>query len=340
MEKTKNCWVIPTDKPSRLFKLSGDLHLHTEEGIDPKRNQNIYITSDEEIKASDWCIDDRNTLNKIINVSDNEYLMFENGNSVKNTKCKKIILTTDQDLIADGIQAISDEFINWFVKNPSCEEVEVSDYIKQIGWESDENGRDMILNKRFYEIIIPKEEPKQREVFLMNANETIDTRSIVEKMKPLQEQWQKDMEKSLNTKQESILKCELCKTYPRLEGTNKCESCYSVVRQVLEQDPRFKDTLLSDLRKKQETSSVGAENQIFKIVLDEKWIPNKVSIIEADNNSVLNKQETLEEITEQIQKDCHKFVESIISKVTYQDATNTFLFMKLAELTLKLKKYE
>ena len=52
------------------------------------------------------------------------------------------------------------------------------------------------------------------------------------------------------------------------------------------------------------------------------------------------KQETLEEITEQIQKDCHKFVESIISKVTYQDATNTFLFMKLAELTLKLKKYE
>ena len=49
------------------------------------------------------------------------------------------------------------------------------------------------------------------------------------------------------------------------------------------------------------------------------------------------KQETLEEITEQIQKDCHKFVESIISKVTYQDATNTFLFMKLAELTLKLK---
>ena len=55
---------------------------------------------------------------------------------------------------------------------------------------------------------------------------------------------------------------------------------------------------------------------------------------------IIRKQETLEEITEQIQKDCHKFVESIISKVTYQDATNTFLFMKLAELTLKLKKYE
>ena len=141
-------------------------------------------------------------------------------------------------------------------------------------------------------------------------------------------------------KEESILKCDICKMYPRLEGTNKCESCYSVVRHFLEQDLRFKDNLLPDLRKKQETPSVGAENQIFKIVLDEKCRPNKVSMIETDNNSVLNKQETLEEITEQIQKDCHKFVESIISKVTYQDATNTFLFMKLAELTLKLKKYE
>ena len=140
-------------------------------------------------------------------------------------------------------------------------------------------------------------------------------------------------------KEESILKCDICKMYPRLEGTNKCESCYSVVRNFLEQDPRFKDNLLPDLRKRQETPSVGVGNQIFKIVLDEKCRPNKSSIIETDNNSVLNKQETLEEITEQIQNECHSFVESV-PNVNYQDATNTFLFMKLAELTLKLKKYE
>ena len=66
MEKTKNCWVIPTDKPSRLFKLSGDLHLHTEESIDPKRNQNIYITSDEEIKMQDWCITAKGNLLQMI----------------------------------------------------------------------------------------------------------------------------------------------------------------------------------------------------------------------------------------------------------------------------------
>jgi hypothetical protein len=37
----------------------------------------------------------------------------------------KIILTTDPNLIKEGVQAIDDEFLEWFVKNPSCEEVEV-----------------------------------------------------------------------------------------------------------------------------------------------------------------------------------------------------------------------
>ena len=60
-------------------------------------------------------------------------------------------------------------------------------------------------------------------------------------------------------KEETILKCELCKRYPRLEGTNKCESCYSVVRHFLEQNPKFKDKLLPDLRKRQETLEEVAE---------------------------------------------------------------------------------
>ena len=202
-----------------------------------KIGKELFITSDEEIKGGDWCY---HPLLKWGSVIKSKY-------DEPNSTMKKIILTTDQELIKDGVQAIDDEFLEWFVKNPSCEYIEI------------ENVYDKFLNsgkrsvsdfRKKYKIIIPKEESKQ---------------------------------------------CELCKRYPRLEGTNKCESCYSVVRHVLEQDPRFKDTLLPDLRKKQETSSVGVGNQIFKIVLDEKWIPNKVSIIEADNNSVLNKQETLEE---------------------------------------------
>jgi hypothetical protein len=61
----------------------------------------------------------------------------------------KIILTTDQYLIKDGVQAIDDEFLEWFVKNPSCEGVDVYND-KSVGYEYDH-----------YSIIIPKEEPKK-----------------------------------------------------------------------------------------------------------------------------------------------------------------------------------
>ena len=77
-------------------------------------------------------------------------------------------------------------------------------------------------------------------------------------------------------KEETILKCELCKRYPRLEGTNKCESCYSVVRHVLEQDPRFKDTLLPDLRKKQESLEEVAEKFIKKQNFNSLEIDDKI----------------------------------------------------------------
>jgi hypothetical protein len=56
----------------------------------------------------------------------NDSLKFIDNN------CKKIILTTDQDLIKDGVQEINDEFLEWFVKNPSCEEVKVVD-VRSLG---------------------------------------------------------------------------------------------------------------------------------------------------------------------------------------------------------------
>jgi hypothetical protein len=65
---------------------------------------------------------------------------------------QKIVLTSDEDLIKEGVQAIDDKFLEWFVKNPSCEEV---DFIKIVGGNSIGN----LLGA--YEIIIPKEEPKQ-----------------------------------------------------------------------------------------------------------------------------------------------------------------------------------
>ena len=78
-------------------------------------------------------------------------------NSFRYEDVKKIILTTDQDLIKDGVQTIDDEFLEWFVKNPSCEFVEVKE--KQ-HFEADKSKRINPLNGVYYsyKIIIPQEE--------------------------------------------------------------------------------------------------------------------------------------------------------------------------------------
>jgi hypothetical protein len=111
--------------------------------------QHIYITSDEEIKdvrphKGKWQLEKGQILNKFPN-----YL-------TDLSECKLVILTTDPDLIKDGVQAIDDEFLEWFVKNPSCEEVEVEKKsyieIKEISYEGDFQNVEYVN----YKIIIPQ----------------------------------------------------------------------------------------------------------------------------------------------------------------------------------------
>jgi hypothetical protein len=134
----KNIHILPTDKPSRLILDKDDNILHLQivnvfmEHQYLVENQHIYITSDEEIKEGDWFYDTDS--NKIgINYNPND--------------CKKIILTTDQDLIKDGVQPIDDKFLEWFVNNPSCESVDLDTF----------SMRDKVL----YNVVFPKEVPKQ-----------------------------------------------------------------------------------------------------------------------------------------------------------------------------------
>ena len=165
----KNVFLIPTEKPSRLLcnhtlksfcfqkeengmfvndgKVSGASFWSIEKaknnGFNP---QHIYITSDEKITSSkDWFIDIKDNRNHLhqVGYSLDSYEWIEQHNP---QYFKKIILTTDQDLIKDGIQAIDDEFLQWYVKNPSCEYVEI---VKCRGY--------LHLS---YMIIIPQEEPK------------------------------------------------------------------------------------------------------------------------------------------------------------------------------------
>jgi hypothetical protein len=137
----KNVHIIPTDKPSRLIKQThGKLRLSeiTFKGqIASGVTQNIYITSDEEIKFDEYYLGEDSNIYCLV--------------SGVNYNGKKIILTTDQDLIEDGVQEIPEYFlIHYIVGNNPIEYVEIKEHLESIDT--------MKIN---YELIIPKEEPKK-----------------------------------------------------------------------------------------------------------------------------------------------------------------------------------
>jgi hypothetical protein len=167
----KNIHLLPTDKPSRLFKFANQLHLDTIPK-DYYKKYNIYITNSEEIKEGDWYLN--LTLQICQKSKDKDYLkgVYES--------CKKIILTTDQDLIADGVQAIDNEFLEWFVKNPTCRFVDVKKRYSEF-------TVDPFVG---YRIIIPQEEPKQETLTYTEAakkEERIFNSTMMSKQETLEE---------------------------------------------------------------------------------------------------------------------------------------------------------
>jgi hypothetical protein len=162
----KNIHLISTDKTTGIFKSGGNLLFSimnkvrtTHEGF------HLSITSDEEIKEGDYRL---NIQRDYYKKADKEGLAYYNK---RNDVFKKIILTTDQDLIADGVQSIDDEFLEWFVKNPSCDFVEVEKenicarcYSNDVDecWSAKECSDGKYLKIR-YKIIIPQEELKTSE---------------------------------------------------------------------------------------------------------------------------------------------------------------------------------
>ena len=161
----KNIHLISTDKPSRLHLGDSGLVLcDLNFGRNTINGQNIYITNSEKPKDGDWCfgMDGIFQYKGKVNLPDVELP-------------KKIILTTDPDLIKDGVQAIDDEFLEWFVTNQSCEDVEVKrNYLGskclKCGFienhdEVDTENCPKCSNTRYehlylHKIIIPQEEPK------------------------------------------------------------------------------------------------------------------------------------------------------------------------------------
>lgn len=156
-----NIHVLPTDKPSRLVldTVNNNLFLTTTKdfGTNIMKFQNIYITSDEKPKQGDWHFKNDKMVTK--------------SHLIDNT-CKKIILTTDQDLVKDGVQAIDDEFLEWFVKNPTCEEIEIIyGLFNPMGRQVDpmnlgQNHSECVWE---YKIILPAEE-RERGITITNIS--------------------------------------------------------------------------------------------------------------------------------------------------------------------------
>ena len=117
----KNVHIVSTLNPSKLIKnnlgygIVSDIFKQSDLDLIQAQFQNIYITDNSEIKDGNWCfgMDGIFQYKGKVNLPDVELP-------------KKIILTDDIDLIKDGVQSIDDEFLEWFVKNPSCERVEVN----------------------------------------------------------------------------------------------------------------------------------------------------------------------------------------------------------------------
>jgi hypothetical protein len=163
----KNIHISPTENSSRLsHNKDGVLELHRLQWR--KGTHNIYITSDEEIKEGDWCL-------KVSSI-------YKGGGIIQKYSFidaqfediifKKIILTTDQDLIKDGVQAIDDEFLEWFVNNPDCESVGV---VKTIPYNFDclsdisqDKFIELFYNSKLYD------EKKYNDVFYWSENEGKD----------------------------------------------------------------------------------------------------------------------------------------------------------------------
>jgi hypothetical protein len=190
----KNIQILPTSQPSNLLLCIKSYIEHKDtpaENSDNKGNftlgfgiyantefyqhQHIYITSAEEIKVGDWYYLPRtNSVHKCI--EDPTELNLERRLGVA-----KIIITTDQDLIKDGVQVINDDFLEWFVKNPTCENVEVNKM--SYGYLSG-------FAHAGYKIIIPKEEIQPQQIW--NEEKMEGVKKLIQEQETLEEVTEKE----------------------------------------------------------------------------------------------------------------------------------------------------
>lgn len=147
----KNIFLLPTNEPSRLHGMFNHDELGlSKEPLNWRDSRHLYITSNDEIKEGDYYLDDlvhprliTEPLKHSGYVTETQIIQSYQGTTSPVSTSKKIILTTDPKLISDGIQAVDEDFLKWFLKYPKYEFVEYDKNYNR------GNG------KYYYKIIIP-----------------------------------------------------------------------------------------------------------------------------------------------------------------------------------------
>lgn len=163
----KNIFLIPTENSSRLSIKDGVLILHRQQWR--KGTQNIHITSDSEFVRDEYITDGIEVMKATPKLVDAQGL-------VDRRDWKKIIITTDPELINNGVHPIGEEFLKWFVENPTCIKVEVVyGLFNPMGRQVDPNDLGQNHSKCVwkYKIITTKEEQKQHLIDMMKGDEEL-----------------------------------------------------------------------------------------------------------------------------------------------------------------------
>ena len=164
----KNIFLIPTENSSRLSIKDGVLILHRQQWR--KGTQNIHITSDSKFVRDEYITDG-------IEVMKSTPKLVNAQGLVDRRDWKKILMTTDPELIKDGVHPIGEDFLKWFVENPTCVKVEVVyGLFNPMGRQVDPNDLGQNHSKCVwkYKIITTKEEQKQHLIDMMKGDEELE----------------------------------------------------------------------------------------------------------------------------------------------------------------------
>ena len=172
----KNIFLIPTPNESRLWRDLDSNKLRFDNISTPNSNEctkcsneYMYITTDSKFVRDEYITDGIEVIKatpKLVNAQ----------GLVDRRDWKKILMTTDPELIKDGVHPIGEDFLQWFVENPTCIKVEVVyGLFNPMGRQVDPNDLGQNHSKCVwkYKIITTKEEQKQHLIDMMKFDEEL-----------------------------------------------------------------------------------------------------------------------------------------------------------------------